>query len=60
MFTLSKKEEIDYLAFRKKHWKVCKQGTIPVMFNPTGIGNVVALLCPTCGITKDITDVDSW
>lgn len=30
------------------------------IFTPTGIGNAVTIVCPYCGKTRDITDVDCW
>lgn len=60
---MSDKEWEAYNEFREKHYKVsgCKNPNHYVFdLVGTAIGTTIAVTCPVCGETKDITDLDSW
>lgn len=47
--------------FRERHYQICKNGSHFIYdLQGTGIGTVVKIKCPICGIEKDITDAESW
>lgn len=48
-------------AFREHHYQFCKNGGRFIYdLQGTGIGTIVKIKCPICGIEKDITDAESW
>lgn len=48
-------------AFREHHYQICKNGSRFIYdIQGTGIGTIVKIKCPICGIEKDITDAESW
>lgn len=47
--------------FRERHYQICKNGSHFIYdLQGTGIGTIVKIKCPICGIEKDITDAESW
>ena len=65
-YELDEVEQKRFDAFRKSH-KKCKPNKglevgLPYsfIFTPTGIVTTVKVVCPYCGKTKDITNVDCW
>ena len=66
-FELNEVEQKEWDRFDKIHQSTCSQytgaiGTSPVqtVFTATSIGRSVFVVCNTCGIKLDITDVGSW
>lgn len=58
---LSPKEYERDKAFRDRHYQICKNGSRFIYdLQGTGIGTIVKVKCPVCGIEEDITDIDSW
>lgn len=48
-------------AFREHHYQACKNGSRFIYdLQGTGIGTIVKIKCPVCGIEEDITDTKSW
>ncbi len=48
-------------AFREHHYQACKNGSRFIYdLQGTGIGTVVKIKCPVCGIEEDITDTSCW
>ena len=65
VFSLLEKEAADAQKFEEEHSKHKRfTGNIPsyfkYAFSPNGIGCGVIITCPYCGVSKDITDVESW
>lgn len=47
--------------FRDRHYQSCKNGGHYVYdLEGTGIGTIVRVKCPVCGIEEDITDYEVW
>lgn len=58
---LTKQELIDYRDFRDTHYVSCKNsGRYVIELCGTGIGETITVVCPICGMSRDITDIDSW
>lgn len=58
---LSLKEYERDKAFRDRHYQLCKNGSRFIYdIQGTGIGTVVKIKCPICGVEEDITDIESW
>lgn len=61
LLQLSDKELFDEKAFRKEHYKKCKNpNRYQYEISGCNIGNCISIKCPICGEIKDITDIDSW
>ena len=64
-YELDEVEQKRFDAFRKSH-KKCRPNKVEIglpysfIFTPTRIGTAVKVVCPYCGKTKDITNVDCW
>lgn len=70
-FTLSDKQEKQWIEFQKKHADCCMKktgrrlaspsgGGFSITFHPTGLGDGVSIKCHFCGETENITDYDTW
>ena len=47
--------------FRERHYQICKNGSHFIYdLQGTGIGTVVKIRCPVCGVEEDITDTSCW
>ena len=47
--------------FRERHYQSCKNGSHFIYdLQGTGIGTVVKIRCPVCGVEEDITDTSCW
>lgn len=47
--------------FRERHYQICKNGSHFIYdLQGTGIGTVVKVRCPVCGVEEDITDTSCW
>ena len=47
--------------FRERHYQICKNGSHFIYdLQGTGIGTVVKIRCPVCGVQEDITDTSCW
>lgn len=47
--------------FRERHYQICKNGNHFIYdLQGTGIGTVVKIRCPVCGVEEDITDTSCW
>lgn len=58
---MSDKESKARRAFVERHYKSCgNAGTYIYELSGTGIGTVIKIKCPVCGVEEDITDIDSW
>lgn len=58
---LSPKEYERDKAFREQHYQSCKNGSRFIYdLQGTGIGTIVKIKCPVCGVEEDITDIESW
>lgn len=61
---MSEKEYEANKKFRDKHYKSCQCGkhgtTFEYILTGTGIGTIIAVRCPVCKETEDITDVTDW
>lgn len=58
---MSDKELAAMEAFHTKHYDRCNNGNhyIYDMFS-TGVGIIMKIICPVCGESENITDIDSW
>ena len=65
---LSDKEIAAIKEFKNKHYKTCcgngkyksKGNTWRYEISGTGIGHMIKIQCPECGVIQDITDIDNW
>lgn len=58
---MSDKESKARRIFVEQHYKSCgNAGTYIYELSGTGIGTVIKIKCPVCGVEEDITDIDSW
>ena len=62
-------KELEALAkFREKHFENCcgngkyksKGNTWIYTISGTGIGHIIKITCPECGMSEDVTDIDNW
>lgn len=48
-------------AFRQYHYITCRNGNhFQYDLTGVGVGTIIEITCPKCGIKEDITDIDSW
>lgn len=58
---LTDKELEECKAFRYSHYESCKNnGSFLYELTGTGIGTIIKIICPVCGESKDVTDIDAW
>ena len=55
-------KEIERMAkFRSRHYQSCKNaGCYQYELTGTGIGTVIKIKCPQCGVEEDVTDYERW
>ena len=46
--------------FRKQHWELCEATSFRYEIGGCGFATFISVICPICGATEDITDIDSW
>ena len=65
---LSDKEISNLATFRDKHYRTCcgngqyksKGNEWIYTIGGTGLGHIIKITCPECGVTEDVTDIDNW
>lgn len=63
IYVMSDKEMDADVRFRTKHWKDtgCKNGNHYIYdLVGTGFGTDIRIICPVCGESENITDINSW
>lgn len=55
-------KEIERLkAFRSRHYQSCKNDRcFQYELTGTGVGTIIKIRCPQCGVEEDVTDFDCW
>ena len=60
LLILSPREKEDLDMFRKQHWEQCETTSFRYEIGGGGFATFISVICPICGATADITDIDSW
>lgn len=60
LLILSPREKEDLDVFRKQHWEQCETTSFRYEIGGCGFATFISVICPICGATADITDIDSW
>lgn len=57
----SEKEMTQIKEFRSRHYQSCENGScFQYELTGTGIGTVIKIKCPKCGVEENVTDYECW